>query len=50
MKIWENIKNAFLAVAVIYDESKSIDEYGGWERHRLNNEERRKKKLRDSHR
>mgnify|MGYP003319079535 CR=1 FL=1 len=50
MKIWESIKNAFLAVAVIYDESKNIDEYGDWERHRLNNEERRKKKLRDSHR
>ena len=50
MGILKIIKNAFTAVAVLYDESKTIDEYGDWERHRLNNEERRKKKLRDSHR
>ena len=50
MKIWESIKNAFLAVAVIYDESKTIDEHGDWESHRSNNEERRKKRIRDSHR
>ena len=50
MGIFKSIKNAFTAVTVIYDESKHIDEHGDWERHRLNNEERRKKKLRDSHR
>lgn len=50
MKLWTTIKNAFTAVAVIYDESKRIDEHGDWERHRLNNEERRQKRIRDSHR
>lgn len=49
MKIWEKIKAPFVAIAVLYDESKRIDEHGDWERHRSNIEERRKKKKREAH-
>ena len=44
MSLWEKITEPFIAIAVLYDESKRIDENGEWERHRIKKEERRKKR------
>ena len=49
MSLWEKIKEPFVAIAVLYDESKRIDEHGDWERYYSNKEERRKKKKREAH-
>lgn len=46
--ILDKIKEPFISIAVIYDESKRIDENGDWERHYNKKEERRKKK-REAH-
>lgn len=48
MKLLEKIIEPFIAIAVLYDESKRIDEHGDWERHYKKKEERRKKK-RETH-
>lgn len=44
MKLWEKIMEPFEAIAVLYDESKRLDEYGDWERYYRKKEERRKKR------
>jgi hypothetical protein len=49
MKWWERIIEPFISIAVLYDESKRIDEYGDWEKHYRKKEERRKKKERETH-
>lgn len=49
MSLWEKIKEPFIALAVLFDESKRIDEYGDWERYYANKEDRRKKKERETH-
>ena len=49
MKLWEKILTPFIALAVIYQESRDIDEYGDWERHHIKKEERRRKKKRETH-
>ena len=49
MKLLEKIFEPFIAIAVLYDESKRIDEHGDWERYYSNKEERRKKKKREAH-
>lgn len=46
-RIIDKIKEPFISIAVIYDESKRIDENGDWERH-YTKEERRKNK-RETH-
>lgn len=49
MKLLEKIIEPFIAIAVLYDESKRIDEHGDWERHYKKKEERRKKKKGEAH-
>lgn len=49
MSLWEKIKEPFIAIAVLYDESKRIDENGEWERHYIKKEERRKKREHEAH-
>ena len=44
MKLLERIIEPFIAIAVLYDESKRIDEYGDWEKHYKQKEERRRKR------
>ena len=50
MKIWTVIKKFYESVAVINNEKKQLDDYGTWERYHRNNEERRKQRIRESHR
>ena len=49
MKLLQSIIDSCVAVAVIYDESKNIDENGEWERHYIN-KERKKKRKSEAHR
>lgn len=44
MRLWEKIKEPFIAIAILYDESKRLDLDGDWERYYRNKEERRRKR------
>ena len=48
MKLWKKIKTSL--VAVVCSEDKNGRDREGWESYHSNNEERRIKKIRESHR
>ena len=50
MKFLEKLVEPFIAIAVLYDESKRIDEHGDWEKHYKKKEERRRTRNRETHR